>query len=71
MARYRAHLASDDPAVSGFWALTLEACIDAYRMIGEPDLADALYSRYLDFGRVEQVVFGEAQTGGFPFANRA
>ncbi len=71
VARYRAHLASDDPAVSGFGALTLEACIDAYRMIGEPDLADALYSRYLDFGRVEQVVFGEAQTGGFPFANRA
>ncbi len=70
VARYRAHLASDDPAVSGFGVLTLEACVEAYRMIGEPDMADALYSRYLDFGRVEQVVFGEVQTGGFTLAGR-
>ena len=71
VARYRAHLVSDDPVVSGFEALTLEACIDAYRMINEQDMADALYGRYLDFGRVEQVVFGEAHTGSFPLAKRA
>lgn len=71
VACYRAHLVSDDPVVSGFGVLTLEACIDTYRMIGEQEMADALYGRYLDFERVERVVFGEGNAGGFPLLKRA
>ncbi|WP_234084309.1 hypothetical protein [Azonexus sp. R2A61] len=55
---YREHLASTDPQVSGFQVVTLEDCIAAFRAIGDAEAADALHGRYLDFGKVEQAIFG-------------
>lgn len=47
-----------DPAVSGFQAVTLEACLGAYKAIGDEEAAQALHERYLDFGKIEAVIFG-------------
>ncbi len=55
---YQAHLISNDPDVSGFQVVTLDACVEAFRSIGDHETADALHGRYLDFGRVEQAIFG-------------
>ncbi len=55
---YMTHLASGAPAISGFEAVTLESCLDTLRKIGDKDTAEALYARYLDFGRIEQAIFG-------------
>lgn len=55
--RYQKHLISDDPAESGFKTVILEDCIAAYQNMGELDMAHALYGRYLDFERVEDVIF--------------
>lgn len=54
---YQKYLISDEPSESGFKTLTLEDCIAAYREIGDLDMVDALYGRYLDFERVEDVIF--------------
>ena len=55
---YQKLLLSDDPTISGFQFFTLEACFAAYRAIGNEDLAHALHARYLDFGRIDDVIFG-------------
>jgi len=55
---YREHLISADPQESGFQVVTLEDCITAFRVIGDAEAADALHGRYLDFGKVEQAIFG-------------
>ena len=54
---YSTHLASDDPAVSGFQSVTLETCLDSFRSIGDDETATALHERYLDFGKVETAIF--------------
>ena len=54
---YNTHLASDDPAESGFQSLTLESCLNALRAIGDDEIALALHERYLDFARVERAIF--------------
>ena len=55
---YREHLVSADPQESGFQVVTLEDCIATFRAIGDTETADALHGRYLDFGKVEQAIFG-------------
>ena len=55
---YQRECISPDPAVSGFQALTLEACLVAYKAVGEEETAQALHSRYLDFSKIEAVIFG-------------
>jgi len=55
---YQKHLISNDPDISGFQALTLNDCVEAFRAIGDKETADALHGRYLDFERIEQVIFG-------------
>lgn len=54
---YQKQLASNDPAVSGFQVVTLDECVETLRVIGDPATADGLYSRYLDFDRIERVIF--------------
>ena len=54
---YSTHLASDEPAESGFQSLTLESCLNALRAIGDDETATALHERYLDFERVERAIF--------------
>ena len=54
---YLTHLASNDPAESGFQSLTLESCLDSLRAIGDDETATALHERYLDFARVERAIF--------------
>jgi len=54
---YQSHLVSDDPNVSGFQVITLEDCVEALRVIGDNQVADALYERYLDFGRIDRKIF--------------
>jgi hypothetical protein len=55
---YQRECISPDPAVSGFQAVTLEACLAAYKAIGDEDMAQDLYERYLDFSKIEAVIFG-------------
>ena len=55
---YQKHLVSEDPEVSGFQVVTLDECVETFRAIGDQETANALHSRYLDFGRVEQAIFG-------------
>ena len=55
---YQQECISPDPAVSGFQAVTLEACLAAYKAIGDEDMAQDLYERYLDFSKIEAVIFG-------------
>lgn len=55
---YREHLVSADPQASGFQVVTLEECIATFRAIGDTEAADALYDRYLDFGKIEKAIFG-------------
>lgn len=55
---YQKLLTSQDPSVSGFQVVTLDTCIEAFRAIDDPATADGLYSRYLDFDRIERVIFG-------------
>jgi hypothetical protein len=56
---YQKHLKSDEPTESGFQAITLETCLDTLDAIGAGDIATKLRSRYLDFGLIDRVVFGE------------
>lgn len=58
VAAYRRHLVSTDPAETGFLSRTVEDCLVALRATGNEELASALYRRYLDFGRLEQAIFG-------------
>lgn len=55
---YQKHLVSDDPHASGFDAVTLEDCLVALQAIGDKPTAQALHGRYLDFERIEEVIFG-------------
>lgn len=55
---YQRELISPEPAVSGFQAVTLEACFAAYKAIGDEEMAQALHSRYLDFSKIDAVIFG-------------
>lgn len=54
---YQSHLISDDPNVSGFQVITLGDCVDTFRVLGDNQVADALYDRYLDFDRVDRKIF--------------
>jgi hypothetical protein len=54
---YQSHLISDIPNVSGFQVITLDNCIESLRVIGDKQVADALYERYLDFERVDRKIF--------------
>ena len=54
---YQKYLISNEPSESGFKTLTLEDCIADYREVGDLDMVYALYGRYLDFERVEDVIF--------------
>lgn len=54
---YKKYLISNEPSESGCKTLTLEDCIAAYREISDLDMVDVLYGRYLDFERVEDVIF--------------
>lgn len=55
---YQRELISSEPAISGFQPVIMEACLAAYRAIGEDEMAQALHERYLDFGKIEEVIFG-------------
>ena len=55
---YQRECISPDPAVSGFQAVTLEACLAAYKAIGDEEAAQALHERYFDFSKLELAIFG-------------
>lgn len=55
---YRTHLIDDAPSATGFDAITLENCLATLRGIGNDELAENLFRRYLDFGRIEEAIFG-------------
>lgn len=55
---YRTHLRDGAPSATGFDAITLERCVENLRGIGNEELAENLFRRYLDFGRIEEVIFG-------------
>lgn len=55
---YQRELIGPEPAVSGFQAVTLEACLAAYSSIGDEETAQALHTRYMDFGKIDTVIFG-------------
>ena len=54
---YQTHLVSDDPKISGFQSITLDDFVETFRAIGDDDIADALYERYLNFERVDREIF--------------
>jgi hypothetical protein len=54
---YQRHLVSNDPGVSGFQAIILDDWVEALRVIGDEEIAEALYRRYLDFERIEREIF--------------
>ncbi|WP_316979807.1 PGN_0703 family putative restriction endonuclease [Shumkonia mesophila] len=56
---YQKHLKSEEPAESGFQVVALESCLDTLDAVGAGDIAAKLRSRYLDFGLIDRVVFGE------------
>jgi hypothetical protein len=56
---YRRHLASSDPAESGFDVRTLDECVTMLATIGDEATASALRARYLDFARIDRAIFGE------------
>lgn len=55
---YQQECISPDHAVSGFQALILEACLEAYKAIGDEGVAQALHARYLDFSKIDAAIFG-------------
>ena len=55
---YQRECISPDPAVSGFQAVTLEACLAIHKAIGDEETAKALHARYFDFSKIETVIFG-------------
>lgn len=55
---YKQHLNEPSGSNPAFAALTLEECVQELRRIGEAELADALFARYLDFDRIEETIFG-------------
>lgn len=55
---YQKHLTSSALKESGFAAITLEDCLATFRAIGDNETANALHGRYLDFGKVDQAIFG-------------
>jgi hypothetical protein len=54
---YQRELISPEPAVSGFQAVTLEACLEAYDAIEDEQMAQALRGRYLDFDKIDALIF--------------
>jgi hypothetical protein len=54
---YRTHLIDGAPSATGFEAITLESCLANLRGIDNVELAEKLFRRYLDFGRVEKAIF--------------
>ena len=56
---YQRQLVSADPTVTGFQVSTLEECLSTLTAIGDPDTANALRARYLDFARIDRAIFGE------------
>lgn len=58
IAAYQRQLVSPKAAETGFESMTLESCLEALRAIGDDGTATALHNRYLDFGRIERVMFG-------------
>ena len=59
VASYKQHLHEPSAGNPAFAALTLEECVQGMRDIGEAELADALFTRYLDFDRIEAAIFGQ------------
>jgi hypothetical protein len=59
VASYKQHLHKPSGSNPAFAALTLEECVQGMRDIGEVELADALFARYLDFKRIEAAIFGQ------------
>lgn len=55
---YQRECISPDAAVSCFQAVTLEAYIEAYKVIGDDEFAHAMQSRYPDFSKIETAIFG-------------
>jgi hypothetical protein len=55
---YQKQLISTDPEASGFQAVTLDDCVKTLYDIGEQEIADAMFGRYLDFKRVDEAIFG-------------
>jgi hypothetical protein len=58
ISRYRIHLIDGPASATGFDSVTLEKCLTILRDIGNKELADNLFQRYLDFEKVEQAIFG-------------
>ena len=58
VSAYCQHLQEPGIGNPSFRVLTLEECVKSLRSIGESELADALFARYLDFKRIEQAIFG-------------
>lgn len=58
ISAYRTHLIDGAPSTTGFESITLESCLENLRGIGAEELAENLFRRYLDFGRVEEAIFG-------------
>ena len=59
VASYKQHLREPSGSNPAFASLTLEECVQGLREIGEAELADALFARYLDFDRIKLAIFGE------------
>jgi len=59
VASYKQHLREPGGNNPAFAVLTLEDCVQGLRDIGEAELAEALFTRYLDFDRIEAAIFGE------------
>lgn len=55
---YRSYLLDGAPSATEFDAITLERCVENLRGIGNEELAENLFRRYLDFGRIEEAIFG-------------
>lgn len=59
VASYKQHLHEPSSGNPAFAALTIEGCVQGLRQIGEAELSDALFARYLDFDRIEAAIFGQ------------
>ena len=59
VASYKQHLRAPSSRNPAFAALTLEECVQGVCAIGELELAEALYARYLDLDRINEAIFGQ------------
>ena len=57
VSAYEKQLVSGAPLESGFACATIEQLLAARRAEGDASFVDAFYSRYLDFERVETLIF--------------